>query len=89
MGLPGAYAPHAPSRARTLGSLHVSSVVHMVNSLHLTGRRQLAWRTGHLRCMKHAESEDWPNRLLITRRNDLQARLAELRLALRRPIANL
>jgi len=40
-----AKAPHGPSRARTLGSLHVSSAVHMVNSLHLTGRRQLAWRT--------------------------------------------
>jgi len=33
-----AKAPHAPSRTRTLGSLHVSSVVHMVNSFHLTGR---------------------------------------------------
>jgi len=52
-----AKAPHAPSRTRTLGSLHVSSVVHMVNSFHLTGRRQLAWRTGrlHCRCARHRQ----------------------------------
>ena len=44
-----AEASHGSLQDRTLGSLRVSSEGHTVSSIHLSGRRQLAWRTGRLR----------------------------------------
>ena len=40
-----AEASHGSLQDRTLGSLRVSSEGHTVSSIHLSGRRQLAWRT--------------------------------------------
>lgn len=54
-----AEASHGPLQDRTLGSLRVSSEVHTVSSFHLTGRRQLPWRTGRLRWRRRCGVESW------------------------------